>query len=152
VRAIGVTLTPKTIFRRVPPSQVLPEAFRRGYRDFATVTKTLAMLVTGTVSPRNLGGPVMIYQATTSAARAGYWLFVRMTAFISVNLCVFNLLPLPPLDGSQIVLAAIEGVRRKPASVKAVERFQQVGLFLIIGMMLFVTYNDILRWIRSLAP
>jgi len=152
VRAIGVELSSKTVFHRVPPILVIPEAFRRAYHDFALVMKTLAMLVTGGVSPKSLGGPVMIYQATTRAAQAGYWLFVRMTAFISVNLFVFNLLPLPILDGGQILLLSIEGVRRKPVNIKAVERFQQIGLVLIIGLMFYVTYNDVLRWVKSLVP
>jgi len=69
-----------------------------------------------------------------------------------VNLCVFNLLPLPILDGGQVVLLALEAIRRKPVPVKFVERFQQVGLVLIVALMLFVTYNDILRGLKSLAP
>jgi regulator of sigma E protease len=151
VRVIGVELGQKMVFHRVPPLQVVPQALRDAYQDFARTMRTLTMLVTGKVSPKSLGGPVMIYQVTTKAAEAGYWWLVRMTAFISVNLFVFNLLPLPILDGGQIVLLAAEGVRRKPVNTKFIERFQQVGLVFIIGLMLFVTYNDILRWIRSLV-
>ena len=152
VRAIGVELRPKIVFYRVPPLQVLPEAFRQGYRDVARVMKTLAMLITGKVSPRNLGGPMMIYQATTMAAQAGFWWLTHITAFISVNLCIFNLLPLPVLDGGQILLLGVEQVRRKPVPIRVVERFQQVGLVLIVALMLYVTYNDILRWITNLVP
>lgn len=152
VRAIGVSLGQKMVFHRVETARIVPEAFRFAYRDFKRTITTVRMLATGGVSPKNIGGPVMIYQATTRAAQAGYWWFVRMTAFISVNLFVFNLLPLPILDGGQILLLGIEGVRRRPVSMKAVERFQQVGLVLIIGLMLFVTYNDILRIFKGLMP
>lgn len=151
VRAAGIELGPKMVFHRVPPAQVLPQAFRDAYQDFARTVRTLDMLVTGELSLKNLGGPVMIGQVVTRAAREGYWWFLRMTAFISVNLFVFNLLPLPILDGGQIVLLALEGVRRKPVSMRFAERFQQVGLVLIVGLMLFVTYNDVLRWLKSLV-
>ncbi|HOZ49442.1 MAG TPA: site-2 protease family protein [Candidatus Hydrogenedentes bacterium] len=152
VRAVGVALSPRLVFHRVAPAMVVPEAFRLAYQDVARTLRTVAMLVSGTVSPKNLGGPVMIYQATTQAAQAGLFWFLKITAFISVNLCVFNLLPLPILDGGQVVLLALEAIRRKPVPVKFVERFQQVGLVLIVALMLFVTYNDILRGLKSLAP
>ncbi|HEO72238.1 MAG TPA: RIP metalloprotease, partial [Candidatus Hydrogenedentes bacterium] len=152
VRAIGVELGEKRIFHREPIMSVVPAALRSAYVDLARTMKTLAMLVTARVSPSSLGGPIMIYQITTRAAEAGIFWLINITAFISVNLCVFNLLPLPILDGGQILLLGIERARRKPVSDRAVERFQQVGLVMIIALMLFVTYNDILRWIKSLAP
>ncbi len=152
VRAIGIALIPKMVFYRTPPLQVIPQAFGNAYMDLERTIKTFQKLATGAVSPKNLGGPVLIYQATTRAAQAGYWWIVRMMAFISVNLCVFNLLPLPVLDGGQVMLLGIEGLRRKPPSMKAVERFQQVGLVLVIALMLFVTYNDILRWLKNMVP
>jgi len=107
------------------------------------------MLFTGTVRPKDLGGPVLIYQVTTTAASMGIMWLLKITAFISVNLCVFNLLPLPVLDGGHLLLLSWEGVRRKPLPEKAQERIQQVGLVVIISLLLFVTYNDILRWLST---
>jgi len=97
----------------------------------------------GAVSARDLGGPIMIYQATTSAVQTGNLSWVlEITAFISINLCVFNLL----------VIHGIEGIRRRPLNPKFVERFQMVGLFFIVFLMVFVTYHDVRRWVESLIP
>ncbi len=152
VRAIGVNLGAKMVFHRVSPSQVVPEAFNLTYQALARTMRTIAMLVTGGISPKELGGPVLIYQITTAAARVGYSWLLNITAFISVNLCVFNLLPLPMLDGSLLVYFAIEGIRRKPLDIKFLERIQQVGLVLIVGLLLYVTFNDVSRWATNLVP
>lgn len=147
--AIGIVWGQKMVFHRVPPIEVAPEAFRQGYKALARTVETLVMLFTGTVSPKDLGGPVLIYQVTTTAASMGLMWLLKITAFISVNLCVFNLLPLPVLDGGHLIFLSWEGILRRPIPEKAQERIQQVGLVLIISLLLFVTYNDILRWVTS---
>jgi regulator of sigma E protease len=152
VRAIGVQLGAKMIFRRVPPAQVVPEAFNLTYQALERTVRTLEMLVTGGLSPKELGGPVMIYQITTQAAHVGYSWLLNITAFISVNLCVFNLLPLPILDGSLLVYFTLEGIRRKPLDMRILERIQQVGMVMIIGLLLYVTFNDVSRWVNNLVP
>ena len=152
VRAIGIAFGQKTVFHRVPPAQVVPEAFRLGYQALARTVRTVKALVTRSVSAKNIGGPVFIFQITTSAARAGVWYLFNITAFVSVNLCVINLLPLPVLDGGLLIVLSIEGVRRKQMNVRVLERIQQVGLILIISLLLFVTYNDITRWVMSKLP
>lgn len=149
VRAIGVQFKPKMVFHRVPAIQVPTEAFRLGCQAFMRTLQTLQMLVTGNLSPKDLGGPVLIYQATTTAAREGYWWLFNMTAFISANLCVFNLLPLPILDGGLLVYLLIEAIRRKPLDVRVLEWIQRFGLVLILLLLVLVTYNDISRWVVS---
>ncbi|NIA15999.1 MAG: PDZ domain-containing protein [Nitrospiraceae bacterium] len=149
VGVVGVRFGTKMVFHRMAALQVVPEAFRLGYQALARTVRTVAMLVTGNLSVRDVGGPVMIYQITTAAAQAGYWWLFRMTAFISANLCVFNLLPLPVLDGGMLLYLGIEGVRGKPIDMRILERVQQVGLVMIVGLLLFVTYNDISRWIST---
>lgn len=152
VRAVGVRLTAQTVFHRSPPAQWIPEGFRQSYGALRTTWQTLAALVKRDVSPKELGGPVMIARIVTQAADNGWFWLMKFTAFISVNLCVFNLLPLPVLDGGLIVIHGYEAIRRKPMSEKFLERFQQAGLFLIIALMLFVTWNDVGRWIHDLTP
>ena len=152
VGSVGVLMSDKMVFVRSKPGEVVPEAFRLSKRALLLTTKTLTQLVTGNVSPRDLGGPVMIAQITTQAARMGFsWLF-EMTAFISINLAIFNLLPLPVLDGGHLLFLAIEGIRRKPLSNKVMEWVQQAGLVFIIMLMLFVTFNDVHRWITNIIP
>jgi len=152
VRAIGIQFGTKMVFHRVPWVQVAPEALRQGYQAMRRTLQMVALLVTGSVSPKELGGPVMIYQVTTTAAREGYWWLLKITAFISANLCVFNLLPLPVLDGGMLLCFVIEGIRRKPLSIQFQQRIQQVGLVLIIGLVLFVTFNDVSRWVAMHLP
>jgi regulator of sigma E protease len=149
VRAIGVTFALNMVYHRVPLMQVFPKAFKDGYRAVGITVKTLTELVTGSVSTKELGGPLLIYQATSAAAKEGYWRLFTFTAFISANLCVFNLLPLPVLDGGMLLYLLIEGVRRKPINIKVLERIQQVGLILIMGLLIYVTYNDLTRWIHT---
>ena len=109
-------------------------------------------LVTGGLSPKNLGGPVMIFNVTTEAAQHGLNWLLKITAFISVNLAIFNLLPLPVLDGGHLVFLTLEAIRRKPAPPKLLEWVQQAGVVLIIFLILFVTYNDIRRIVVDFLP
>jgi len=151
VRAIGVQMDVRMVYHRVSAGQVAPEAFKLAWQATERTMRTLEMLITGGVSPKELGGPVMIYQVTTMAARLGYSWLLNITAFISVNLCIFNLLPLPVLDGSLLVYLAVEAVRRKPLNTQVLERIQQVGLMLIVGLLLYVTFNDVSRIVSNLV-
>ncbi len=152
VRAIGVGLRPQTVLQRVPPAQVVPNAFYQSYLAVERTVMTIVGLARRTVSPKDLGGPVMIYDVTTKAAQAGLDWLIKITAFISVNLFILNLLPFPVLDGGQVVVNLAEAARGKPLNEKMLERMQQVGIMLLIALMLFVTFNDIERLIRNLLP
>jgi len=145
VRAIGVALEPVTIHRAFGLLGSFPEALRNGWRDVTQTILTLKGLVTRDVSPRDLGGPLMIYDVTAQAARVGFSWLVRITALISVNLFIFNLLPLPVLDGGQIVTNLVEGLRGRPLNTVVLERIQQVGIILVLLLMIYVTFNDIMR-------
>ena len=65
---------------------------------------------------------------------------------------MFNLLPLPVLDGGQVVTNTLEWMRGKPLNEKFLERFQQAGIVLVVALMIFVTYNDVLRMVKNLIP
>ena len=152
VRAVGIALKPKMIFQRTPPSEVVGAALAWCWKDVDRTVGTLVALVTQNVSMKDIGGPVMIFSITTQAAEEGWGWLLRTMAFISVNLCVFNLLPLPVLDGGQIVVNLVEAVRRRPVSPVFLERYQMAGLFLVVALMLFVTWNDVGRLIDNLRP
>lgn len=145
VRWVGVEVGTKMVYHKIPASQIIPEAFSRSYEAITLTLNTLVALFSRNVHPKELGGPVMIFDVTTKAAEVGWLLLIRIMAFISINLAIFNLLPLPVLDGGQLVLNFAEAVRGKPVNPRFVEAFQQVGLLMIIGLMLFVTWNDIGR-------
>lgn len=152
VGIVGIVWQQRLVVHRVPPAKVLPEAMYQTRLALDRTMKTLGLLVTGKLSVQDLGGPVMIFSATTAAARRGYSWLLEITAFISINLAIFNMLPLPVLDGGHMVFLTIEGVRRKPVNARITEWVQQAGLVLIIGLMLFVTFNDIRRLFTSFLP
>ncbi len=152
VASIGIAMGEKMVTTQAKPGEIIPQAFESSKKALNLTTKTLTQLITGYVSPRDLGGPVMIGQIASQAARRGIPWLIEMTAFISINLAIFNLLPLPVLDGGHLTFLAIEGVRRKPLSNRVMEWVQQAGLVFIIMLMLFVTFNDVHRWISNIIP
>ena len=105
----------------------------------------LKRLIIGRASPRHLGGPITIAQMSGQAARGGLNILFGFMALMSINLAVLNLLPIPVLDGGQMVFLVAEGIRRKPLSIQLRLRLTQVGLALIVGLMLFVIGNELLR-------
>ncbi len=152
VRVIGIAFAPRKILHRLPAAQVVPEAFRQSYLALERTLMTIKALAVRDVSPKDIGGPVMIYNVTTQAAKVGWSWLVEITAFISINLCVFNLLPLPVLDGGVLLIHGCEAIRGKPLSIRFQENYARVGLLFIVALMLFVTWNDIGRLIDGLRP
>ena len=102
-------------------------------------------LITGQVSAKTLGGPILIAEVTGDRARAGLTPLLNLAAFISINLGILNLLPIPMLDGGQLVFFLIEAVRRKPLSLRVREAAQWVGIAALGLLMVTVFYNDIAR-------
>ena len=152
VRAIGISFGSKTEFVTATASEIIPEALGRSVKAFGIVVDTVVALVSGTVSAKDLGGPVLIFQMTTMSAEHGLAALLSMSAFISINLFIFNLLPIPVLDGGQLVVNSLEAIRRKPLNEKFLEYFQMAGLVLVVGLMIFVTWNDVARWVTSIKP
>jgi regulator of sigma E protease len=113
------------------------------------VVKGLVLMVQGRISPRELGGPIAIARAAGQQARAGARYFLSMLAFLSVNLAILNLLPIPALDGGHLAFFSIEGLMRRPLRPRHREIAQQVGLLLLITLMVFVFYNDIHRLVQG---
>ncbi|MDP7638332.1 MAG: site-2 protease family protein, partial [Candidatus Hydrogenedentes bacterium] len=115
---IGVVWGIDTVMHKVPAAELIPHAWNESARAVKQVGSTLHALITGNVSPKALGGPVMIFQVTVDAANSSLNRLLGILAMISVNLAIFNLLPLPVLDGGQLVFIGIEAIRRKPVSVR----------------------------------
>jgi regulator of sigma E protease len=102
-------------------------------------------LITGKESIKSLAGPVSIAKMAGESARSGIETLTVFLALISLNIGILNLFPVPVLDGGHLVFLAIEGIIRKELPVKAKLIIQQIGMVLILGLMVFVIYNDILR-------
>jgi len=116
--------------------------------DMATLVFTsLRRIVTRQTSMSELGGPILIAQSSVQAARQGGSVLFYLIALLSVNLAVFNLLPVPILDGGQIVVQLAEAARGQPLSDRARENVARIGLALILALFVMVTFNDIKRLI-----
>ena len=152
VQRVGVVWSQEKIFHKQELANVIPYAYNECVRRSTEIGKTLHRLVTGGISPKLLGGPVLIYEITTQSARLGIYELLAMIAMISVNLCIFNLLPLPVLDGGQLTIIAIEAIRRRPVSARILEGVQSAGLIFILGLLLFVTFNDVSRIFERWLP
>ncbi|MBO4816499.1 MAG: site-2 protease family protein [Clostridia bacterium] len=112
--------------------------------DFSTsIIDNLKMLFRGSISIDQLTGPIGISEAVSKTK--GIIEFVYLMALISLSLGVTNLLPFPPLDGGKIVILIIEWIRRKPIKEELEAKIQIAGFCLLIGLSIYVTYNDILR-------
>lgn len=114
-----------------------------------SIINGFGMMLTGTISVRdNLGGPVAIASVTRDVADSGgvrgFWAFV---AFLSITLAIVNMLPIPVLDGGHVVFLIYEAITRREPSVRIRMALQQIGIILIIGIFIFVTFNDIMRHI-----
>ncbi|HZK46620.1 MAG TPA: site-2 protease family protein, partial [Atopostipes sp.] len=108
---------------------------------------SISMLVTGRLSLDNLGGPIAIFSMTSEVTRmAGILGIINFIGFLSVNLGLMNLLPIPGLDGGKLLLNIVEGIRGKPISEEKQMIITLVGGVLLILLMLFVTWNDIQRY------
>jgi regulator of sigma E protease len=93
----------------------------------------------------SVGGPILIAQTVGQQAQEGILRVLAVAALISVNLGLLNLLPIPVLDGGHIAFLALEMLFRRPVSLKVQEFSARVGLVFLIGLMLFATWNDIMR-------
>lgn len=122
-------------------------------QDWRFITATLGgfvMLATGAI-PGGLGGscgpsgPIGIVRATAQAASAGWLSLLFFAAFLSVNLGILNLLPLPALDGGRLAFLVIEGVRRRAIDPLKEQRVHYAGMLVLLAFVVFVSYNDIVR-------
>ena len=94
----------------------------------------------------NLGGPIAIAKMSGDALNVGFKSFVDIIAKLSVVIAIMNLLPIPVLDGGHLVFFSIEAIVGKPVPIKIREKAQMVGMYLLLLLMVFVFYNDIVRY------
>ena len=121
-------------------------SFKKIINLTALTYQGLWRLVSGKMSMKDsMTGPLGIYFITSNAAKLGLIAVMHLIAILSVSLAIFNLLPLPILDGGHLFLLGLEKLRKKALGIKAEEIINNVGFSLIISLALFVTYNDIVR-------
>lgn len=142
---IGVTSNPEGGYRSLGWGEAITEGGYRTWYWVRTTLEFLGQLVTGKGSAKEVGGPILIGQLSGEAARAGLWPLLSFMAIISVNLAILNLLPVPVLDGGHLTFLAFEAVRGQALSIEQRIRLTQVGLVLVVGLMVWVITNDVLR-------
>jgi regulator of sigma E protease len=139
-------------FVEIEPVSVVTAVGLGAYQTWFWTKMTLLSIVKifqGVVSARDLGGPILIVQAAGQQAELGVEYLIRFLGLISVNLGVLNLLPIPILDGGHLLFFAFEAVRGRPLAVRSREMAQQVGLFILLLLMVFVFFNDISRLVTG---
>ncbi len=107
----------------------------------------IVRMIQGRIASDNIGGPILIAKLAGDSAERGLTSVAFFTALISINLGILNILPIPVLDGGHLLFFTIEAILGRPLSLKKREIAQQVGLFLIVSLMVFAFYNDIMRFL-----
>jgi len=142
---IGVSFKQPSVLKKFGPLSAVREGIKRAFDLTYLTFDVVKRLVTLDLSIKTLGGPIMIAQATGAAAESGTGELLSLLAFISLQLGILNLLPIPVLDGGHVFFLLAEMALRRPVSIKTREIAQQVGFAILIALMLVVSYNDILR-------
>lgn len=142
---IGAGPQNRTMRERLGIASAVAAGWNSTWLMTGMVVKVVGGLVTGRVSVNQLGGPIAIASSSVQAARGGMETLFRLIAFISVNLAVLNLLPIPILDGGQMLMIIAESIKGSPFSLKARERIARVGVFAIALLFMLVMFNDIKR-------
>ena len=103
-------------------------------------------MLSGKADTSQLGGPIKIAKISGQVAEFGFLAFVTTIAYISISLGLINLFPIPLLDGGHLMFFLFEKILGRPLSQKTQEGFFRIGLFLLVSLMLFTTFNDINTW------
>lgn len=142
---IGISPAEESVFKRFG----LMDSIRTGAGQAVDITKLtlvfIQKLFSGQVSAKNIGGPIMVFQMAGQAVQTGLTTVLTIMAFLSIQLGILNLLPIPILDGGHLFFYLFEFVFRRPLSMRAREMMQQVGLALLVMLMILAFYNDISR-------
>ncbi len=140
---IGFVPNPPTVLRSYGFAAAMRESVAANLEAVGLVFLTFKKLFTGQLSLRAVSGPIELYLVTGRAAQEGLVPFLQFIAFVSLQLGIINMFPIPPLDGGQVFTLLIEGTIRRDLSMQVKERFAQAGLVLLLVFMVAVIYLDI---------
>jgi regulator of sigma E protease len=129
------------------PVDALPAALQQTWDTAVMVVEFVYHMVLGDISTKNISGPINTAQVVGLSASIGLWAFLQIIALVSLNLGIVNLLPIPLLDGGQILYGLVEWVKGSPLSERAQALGQQVGLTFLVLLMGLAFYNDLSRLI-----
>ena len=132
-----------TALQRLGPLQAFPEAISYTWRITVSMVDGLGQIISGQRGTEDVGGPIKIAKIAGQQATLGWLPFVQLLALFSINLGFINLLPVPMLDGGHLFFYAVEAVRRRPISARALEWAFRGGLAVILALVVFTTVNDL---------
>ncbi len=142
---IGVTASGDVFIKRLNLPEAFIESFVQAYKITELTILSIVKLIQGTLSAKTLGGPIMIAEMAGQQAKEGAMNLIFFIALLSINLGILNFLPIPVLDGGHLMFFFIEAIIGHPVNTRMREIAQQVGIFMLIMLMVFVFYNDISR-------
>jgi regulator of sigma E protease len=140
---IGVLLERPFVITQLSFPAALRESVRQNIRSASLIYQFLQGLIESRMSAKSLEGPIGIAKLSGDAAREGPTAFFGLMAMVSLNLAVFNLLPIPILDGGLILMLLIEMVMRRDMSLQLKENVFKAGMVFLMVVVVFVLYNDI---------
>ena len=146
---LGAQLDTPVRLVRFGALEAVGHAATETYEKTVLTVELLGKMLTLSVPATNLAGPITIGKVAGDSARAGPDRFLWILALLSISLGIINLVPIPILDGGHVVYALVEVVRNKPVSMRAQAVGAQIGLAIVVGLMLFVFYVDIARWLPA---
>jgi len=151
-----IGISSKSAFRVIQSDAFWQAPFKalQAVYEWCVVTLEIVVkLFSGSVSAKQVGGPILIVDAAAKAASVGAFTYFNFVAIISINLAILNLMPVPVLDGGHIMFLSIEALRRKPLSENLMIVANKVGMALLLLLIMFVFYNDIVRivvpWVQK---
>jgi len=143
---IGITPHIEEItLQKVGPLAAIGKGFIQTWDWIKLIVGSIVKLFTGEISPKTIGGPILIAQLAGEQGKRGVLDLLVLIAVLGVNLGIINLFPIPVLDGGHLLFLGLEAIIRKPISIKKMEIAQQIGLIIIILLMIFAFYNDLIR-------
>lgn len=143
VGRIGVLVRDSVVRESLSIGEALVLGSSRSWKMATDVVTVLGGLVSGEVSAKNLGGPIQIARTSVQAARNGAEMLWSLIAFLSLNIAVLNLVPIPVLDGGQILMVVAERIKGSEFSMRTREAFARVGVLAVLALILLVTFNDL---------
>ena len=142
---IGISPAGRTVIERKNPLSAFWTGLRQTWMIGKLTIVSIVKMFQGIVSPKSLGGPIMIAQIAGSQVKEGIIPFILFMALLSINLAILNLLPVPVLDGGHLLFYLVEMVTGHEVNLRWREMAQQIGFFLLILLMIFVFMMDIER-------
>jgi len=142
---IGVQMSPRVTFVRLPPDEAFRQSLRHNANNATLIYQFLQGIVERRMSPKQLEGPIRIAQLAGDTAREGPAAFIGLMSMVSLNLAIFNLLPIPILDGGVILLLLVEMLMRRDLSLRVKETVIKLGFVFLMALLVFVLYNDVTK-------